>query len=127
MEKDPNNEPLDLSERVRRKIWGTDQPPGRIDPYDPESPIRLSEEAEADLAKEKGWKEDVELQSAEREALVRRRRAEKEVRAREAEIDEEVERERAREGGASSIEGLAWVGGVGWRERIEGDVVGVER
>ncbi|KAK8171221.1 hypothetical protein BKA80DRAFT_306003 [Phyllosticta citrichinensis] len=34
-------------EAIRRKIWGTDTPPGREDPYDPKSPMRQIEETES--------------------------------------------------------------------------------
>ncbi|KAK7554714.1 hypothetical protein BKA81DRAFT_420574 [Phyllosticta paracitricarpa] len=34
-------------ESIRRRIWGTDQPPGREDPYDPQSPMRQIEEAQS--------------------------------------------------------------------------------
>ena len=30
---------LSLSERIRKKLWATDEVPGRIDPYDPSSPF----------------------------------------------------------------------------------------
>ncbi|KAK8200109.1 hypothetical protein HDK77DRAFT_220327 [Phyllosticta capitalensis] len=38
--------PSQRLESLRRKLWGTDQPPGREDPYDPNSPMRQIDETE---------------------------------------------------------------------------------
>jgi hypothetical protein len=44
------DEPIERTEKVRRWIWGTDEPPGRIDPYDPNSPIRVPKEEQPPTA-----------------------------------------------------------------------------
>jgi hypothetical protein len=43
-------EKLPVSEKFRRKLWGTDNPPGLKDPYDPTSPMNIPDPEPGSLA-----------------------------------------------------------------------------
>jgi len=97
---EPTSNP-DFLERTRRRIWGTDTPPGAADPYARPAPV-TEESAVSPL--EEGELEDVDIA---------RRMAEDQYRQDKAELQSQVEQAPTHEDyvPATTWEGLEMVGG----------------
>ena len=100
MERNPEKS-KQFTDKLRKKIWGTEDVPGREDPYSPDSPMRVPGQV---VEKDEGKPNEPEVEEASKEEQV--------------EWEREIEEERAFKP-AQTWDGLERVGSKQWTEKFQ--------
>ena len=109
-------ESIPFTEKLRRRIWNTDKPAGRIDPYSPTSPFR--EDVENLERIEEGYRNSEEAEAGKRRDegdISERPRSggEGNIRA----MRKQMPMDESAYVPAETIEGLEWLGSPRWKVR----------